>query len=230
MARMPQPFGRPDPLNYFSPSATDPAVSAAVVTFFNAVYAWMSAGLALTALVAWWVSTQPGIIQQILHGPIFIALIIAELILVFTVAAAVRRIPASVATVLFLIYAALNGLTLSVIFLVYAHAVLFSAFMVTAGTFGAMTVYGLVTRRDLSGMGSLLFMGLIGVVLASVVSMFWHNNMLTVIINYVGVLVFVGLTAYDTQRLKSWAIETAGDAALAARLSISGALSRRSTL
>lgn len=226
MARFPQPVGRPGSYgNSYSDAQSGAGASAAVVTFFNAVYAWMAAGLALTAVVGWWLSTRPDLMQQIFRGPVLIGLIIVELILVMTVASAVRRIPTTAATALFLLYAALNGVTLSAIFLVYAHAVIYSAFIVTAGTFGAMTVYGLVTRRDLSGLGSLLFMGLIGIVLATFVSFFWHNSVLTVMINYIGVLIFVGLTAYDTQRLKVWAIETAGDARLAGRLAISGALS-----
>jgi hypothetical protein len=196
----------------------------AIATFFNAVYAWMCAGLALTGAVAFWVSSQPELMAHVIHGPLFIICIVAELALVFTVAAAVRRISAGVATALFMLYAALNGLTLSVVFLAYTHAVLSGAFIITAGMFGAMSLYGHVTRRDLTGLGSLLFMGLIGVVLASVVSIFWHNSMLSTIINYVGVFVFVGLTAYDTQKLRQYAVATQGNAAAAARLSVNGAL------
>jgi len=127
--------------------------------------------------------------------------------------------------VLFLVYAALNGVTLSGIVLYYAHAAIASAFVVTAGMFAAMSLYGFVTRRDLTAWGSLLFMGLIGLILASVVSLFWHNTLLQVAINYLGVLIFVGLTAYDTQRLKVIALQTAGAPQLAARLAVSGALS-----
>lgn len=158
------------------------------------------------------------------QSPVLIVLIIAELALVWTVAAAVRRISASAATVLFLIYAALNGLTLSVIFLLYTHAAIASAFIVTAGMFGAMSLYGFITKRDLTSMGAFLFMGLIGIILASVVSIFWHNTILTVLINYIGAFIFLGLTAYDTQKLKQMALATQGNAALAARLSITGAL------
>ena len=100
-----------------------------------------------------------------------------------------------------------------------------SAFAITAGMFGTMSLYGFVTKKDLTAMGSFLFMALIGLVIASVVSIFWHNSMLEVLINYIGVIIFVGLTAYDTQKLKQIAIMTSGNAALAARLSISGALS-----
>jgi FtsH-binding integral membrane protein len=185
----------------------------------------MAAGLAVTALVAWWVASRPDLLRQIFSPGLLIVLIIAQLALVWTVSAAIRRISATTATVLFLIYAALNGLTLSIIFLAYAHAVIFSAFIITAGMFGAMSLWGFITRRDLTGMGGLLFMGLIGLILASVVSLFWHNTVLTVLINYIGVAIFLGLTAYDTQKLKQMAVATQGDAALAARLSITGALS-----
>ncbi len=224
MAQYPQPIGGGGPSGrpYFSEGSA--AAPRAVVTFFNAVYAWMAAGLALTAVIGWYVSTRPDVMQMVFRPIVLIPLIIIQFVLVGTVAAAVRRIPTSAATVLFLLYAALNGLTLSGIFLVYAHAVIFTAFIVSAGMFAAMTVFGLVTQRDLSGMGSFLFMALIGLVIASVVNVFWYSNVLSAIINYVGVLIFVGLTAYDTQKLKAWAYETASDTALAARLSISGAL------
>jgi FtsH-binding integral membrane protein len=214
----------PNPYQPSQPVELDYGRAGVVARFFNAVYAWMAAGLAVTAAVAWWVSTQPQLMQSIFRGPALLILVIVELVLVGVVAGAVNRIGATAATVLFMLYAALNGLTLSVILLVYAHAVIASAFVITAGTFAAMSLYGFVTRRDLTALGSLLFMGLIGIVLASLVSIFWHPTWLTVAINYIGVLVFVGLTAYDTQRLKMIAIQTEGNPALAARLSVSGAL------
>lgn len=221
MSRSPNPFGGADP---YSVGYESGAGSMVVVRFFNAVYAWMAAGLALTAVVAWWISTQPQLLRTIISGPMWIVLVIAELALVWTISAAVQRISAGVATALFLLYAALNGLTLSVIFLMYAHATLASAFVVTAGMFGAMSLYGMVTRKDLSGFGTYLFMALIGLILASVINIFLHMSALTAIINYVGVFIFVGLTAYDTQKLKVIAMQTSGNAALAARLSINGAL------
>ena len=221
MARMPNPFGpsRPYEMQYESRAEV-----ATVARFFNAVYAWMAAGLALTAVVAWWVSTRPDLMAQIFRGPVIIGLVIAQLALVFTISAATQRLGAGAATALFLLYSALNGLTLSVIFLQYPHATLAGAFLITAGMFGGMSVFGFVTKRDLSGMGSLLFMALIGLILASVVSIFWRNSVLTTVINYAGVLIFVGLTAYDTQRLKQIAVATANDPAAAARYSVNGAL------
>lgn len=220
MSSMQHPFdySRRRPLDY----AQGDAQLLAVRRFFNSVYAWMSAGLALTAVVGWLVAGHPQILQQIGAG--IWVLVIAELVLVGVISAATQRISATTATLLFMLYAALNGVVLSVLFLVYAHAVLASAFAVTAGMFGVMSLYGFITRRDLSGMGSLLMMGLWGVIIASIVSIFWHNSFLQVAINYVGVLVFVGLTAYDTQMLKGWALATSENPTLAARLSVNAAL------
>ena len=200
------------------------ADSATVAQFFNAVYAWMAAGLALTAVIAWWVSDQPALMAQIFRGPMLIVLIIVELALVFVISAATQKINATAATILFLLYSAINGLTLSVVFLIYTQASLASTFAVTAGTFAATSVYGYVTKRDLSSLGSILFMGLIGLVIASIVNIFWANSTLYWIITYAGVLIFVGLTAYDTQKLKQIAYQTTHNPALAARLSVNGAL------
>jgi FtsH-binding integral membrane protein len=196
-----------------------------VTQFFNAVYAWMAAGLALTAVVAWYVSNDPMLMRRIFSGPTLIGLIIAELGLVLVIGRAINKISTGVATGLFLLYSALNGLTLSAIFIVYAHSTIASAFIVTAGTFGAVSLYGFVTKTDLTRLGSFLFMALIGLILASVVNMFMASSTLHWIITYAGVLIFVGLTAYDTQKLKLIAIETENNPALAARLSIIGALS-----
>src|SRR5215212_8410945 len=139
MSQIPNPFnaGRVGELNYQSRVG-----SSSVASFFNAVYAWMAAGLALTAVVAWWVSTRPDLMQTIFRGPVLLLLIIAELALVFTISAAINKISAGPATALFLLYSALNGLTLSAIFVIYAHATLAGAFIVTAGMFGAMSLYG----------------------------------------------------------------------------------------
>ena len=221
MSQFPSPFQRSRPFDLEYGQQLDAGV---IARFFNSVYAWMAAGLAITAAVAWFVSSRPDILQQIFSPGILIFLVIAELALVWTVSAAIQRIGATAATALFLLYAALNGLTLSVILLVYTHAVIASAFVITAGMFGATSLYGFVTRRDLTSLGAYLFMALIGLILASVVSIFWHPTMLTVAINYLGVLIFIGLTAYDTQRLKFIALQTQNDPSMAARLSISGAL------
>jgi hypothetical protein len=219
MSTFPSPQQQPFSLDYGRT-----ADAGVIARFFNNVYAWMAAGLAVTAGVAWWTSTQPQVMQHIFGSGLMWVLIIAELALVWTISSALQRIGPVAATVLFMIYAALNGLTLSVVLLVYAKALIASAFLVTAATFGATSVYGFVTRRDLTSLGAYLFMGLIGIIIASVVSMFWHPTWLTVVINYVGVFLFIGLTAYDTQRLKNLALQTQEDGTLAARLSITGAL------
>lgn len=219
MSMFPNSFQGPQPLEYGT--SADVGV---IARFFNTVYAWMAAGLALTAAVAWWTSTQPQLLQNIYGTGLWIVLFIVELVLVFTVSAAIRRIGPAMATVLFMLYAAINGLVLSVILLEYAHAQIASAFFITAGTFGATSVYGFVTRRDLTSLGAYLFMGLIGIIIASVVSIFYHPTWLVVAINYIGVFLFIGLTAYDTQRLKGIALQTANDGTLAARLAITGAL------
>ena len=221
MSQFNSPFGPAQPLPLDYEQRIDRGVLA---RFFNAVYAWMAAGLGITALVAYWVSTQPDFWQHIGRGTILV-LFIVELVLVGTVAGAIRRINATTATVLFLIYAAINGIVLSGMFLVYTHAAIASAFVVTAGMFAATSLWGYLTRRDLTSFGGFLFMGLIGLIIASIVSIFWHPTMLTVLINYIGVFIFMGLAAYDTQRLKIIALQTANDGALAARLAISGALS-----
>ena len=221
MSSMPNPFGtaRPGTLGY--ESSTD---SVTLVQFFNSVYAWMASGLALTAVVAWWVSTQPQIIRAIFGSGLIWVLFIAQLGLVFGLSAAVTKISSTVATALFMVYAALNGETLSIIFLAYRMPSIAGAFVVTAGMFGAMSIYGFTTKRDLTRMGSLLFMALIGLIIASVVNLFWANSTLYWIVTYAGVLIFVALTAYDTQKLRYIAAQTAGDREMSARLSIYGAL------
>ena len=219
MSRMPNPFQPVAPLEY----GRD--VDAGVIArFFNSVYAWMAAGLALTATVAWFVSQQPQLMKSVLGGPGVFVILIAQLALVWVVSGSINRIGATAATALFLLYAALNGVVFSIILLVYAKAVIASAFIITAGMFGATSLYGFVTKRDLTSLGAYLFMGLIGLIIASFVSFFYHPTWLTVLINYVGVFIFIGLTAWDTQRLKVIALQTQNNPALAARLSISGAL------
>ncbi|HEX5243457.1 MAG TPA: Bax inhibitor-1/YccA family protein [Tepidisphaeraceae bacterium] len=192
--------------------------------FFNAVYGWMCVGLAITGAVAWIVATDYQ--SMALMGKGIWLLFIVEIVLVMAVAGAINRINATVATILFLIYSAINGVILSGIFLVYAHnqGTLASAFFISAGTFGAMSLYGMFTKTNLAPLGRYLFMGLIGIIIASIVSIFWHNSLLEVAINYIGVLLFVALTAYDTQRLKGIAVQTQDSPSMAARMAIVGSL------
>jgi FtsH-binding integral membrane protein len=218
MSRFPSPYERPQDLDYQSRVGTS-----TVASFFNAVYAWMCAGLATTALVAWWASTQPQLMGS-LRGAGMLVLFLATIGLVVAITRAINALSATAATALFLLYSALMGLMLSALFIVYAHATLAAAFVVTAGTFGAVSLYGFVTKTDLTRMGSFLFMALIGLIIASVVNIFMHSPALYWLITYAGVLIFVGLTAYDTQKLKEIAYQTESNPALSARLSIVGAL------
>ncbi len=198
--------------------------SQVLVTFFNTVYAWMAVGLATTALVAWIVSGNSTAMAAIFNPAALIVLFIAQIALVIAISAAINKISAGVATAMFVLYAALMGMTLSAIFLVYALGTIATAFVATAGMFGAMSLVGFITKKDLSSLGSFLFMGLIGLVIASIVNIFWANSTLDWIITYAGIAIFLGLTVYDTSRLKQIAYATAGDQAMAARLAISGAL------
>jgi uncharacterized protein len=202
----------------------DYAVGASMASFMNAVYAWMCVGLGVTAVVAWCISLNPAAMRAIFSPLTLIVLFVAEIGLVIAISRAVNQISAGAATGLFLVYSALNGLTLSAIFLVYALPTIGAAFITSAAMFGTMSLIGFVTKKDLSGLGSLLFMGLIGLIIASIVSMFWASTALMWIINYAGVVIFLGLTAYDTQMLRNLSAQTAGDPALAARLAVSGAL------
>lgn len=203
--------------------SNDAAGTAAIVRFFNSVYAWMAAGLALTAVVAWYVSSQPHLLQTV-FGPSRFLFIIVEFGLVLAITWGLNRMNAVVATTLFMIFAGLNGLTLSVLFLFYAKSTLGTTFAITAGTFGITSIYGMATQRDLTKFRSLLYMSLIGLVLASIVNIFVGSTALEWLISYAGVALFVGLTAFDTQRLKMMALQSQGDNATSARLSVYGAL------
>jgi len=179
------------------------AVAAEQQRFMVRVYNWMGAGLAMTGGVSWYVSTSETILNLLITQPIlFFGLLIAELGLVFYLAARVMQMDVGQAMGVFFLYAGLNGVTLAPLFLLYTTASLASTFFVTAGMFGAMSFYGYTTKKDLTSWGGFLFMGLIGIIIASVVNMFLHNSMLYWIISYAGVLIFVGLTAYDTQKIK----------------------------
>ncbi|PKN41540.1 MAG: hypothetical protein CVU60_11020 [Deltaproteobacteria bacterium HGW-Deltaproteobacteria-18] len=171
--------------------------------FLRGVYNWMSLGLGLTAVVAYTVANTPAIAQVIFANPIiFWGMIIAQFGLVLAISGGVHRLSAGTATGLFLLYSALTGATLSSILLVYTAASIFKAFIVCTGMFAAMSVYGATTKKDLTGWGSFLFMGLIGIILASVVNIFMASSALDFVISGIGVLIFTGLTAYDTQKLK----------------------------
>ncbi|MFH1672697.1 MAG: Bax inhibitor-1/YccA family protein [Pseudomonadota bacterium] len=196
--------------------------------FVRSVYNWMAVGLGVTGLVAFYVANSPAMLKLIFGNKlIFFGLIIGELALVFSISARVNKMRASTATGLFVLYAALNGATLSVIFLMYTASSITSTFFICAATFVACSVYGMTTKRDLTSLGGFLTMGLIGIIIASVVNMFMRSSGMSMIISYIGVIVFVGLTAYDTQKLKTMALsQPAGlDAGVVRKGAILGALS-----
>jgi FtsH-binding integral membrane protein len=206
------------------PYEGSPAIVAAN-GFFPRVYGWMTAGLGLTALAALFTLATPALLQAIFENKlVFYGLMIGELGLVIALSAAINRIGALTATLMFLLYSILNGVTLAAIFLVYTQSSIANAFVVTAGTFAAMSLYGMATKRDLTGLGSFMFMGLIGIVIASVVNIFMQSAMITWVVSYIGVLVFVGLTAYDTQKLKRIGQQSFADGASLQKAAILGAL------
>ncbi|MFD0709289.1 hypothetical protein CE143_07760 [Photorhabdus luminescens] len=172
-------------------------------TYMAQVYGWMTCGLLLTAFVAWYVSQNQDIVEYIFSNSVlFYGVIIAQFGLVFVLSGMINRMGASLATGLFMLYSALTGLTLSSIFVIYTIGSVASTFVVTAGMFGALSFYGYTTKRSLSGLGSFLFMGLIGIILASLINLWLKSEALTWAVTYIGVVIFAGLTAYDTQKLK----------------------------
>lgn len=171
-------------------------------SFIQRVYQWMAAGLALTGFIAFWAAGNTGLMQA-LNGGLFIVLMIVEIGLVIWLSSQALKLSPMAATAGFLVYSALNGLTLSFIFLVYTHASIASTFFITAATFAAVSLYGWTTKKDLTSVGGILTMALIGLIIASLVNLFLQSPALYWIISYVGVGIFIGLTAYDTQQLKA---------------------------
>jgi uncharacterized protein len=181
-----------------------------VTSFLRSVYGWMFAGLGITAVTAFVVSGSPLILQLMTSGFIWV-LFIAQLGLVFFLSAKVNSLAPTTAAGLFIVYSALVGLTTSIILLVYTGSSIVMTFTITAGMFGSMAVFGTVTKRSLAGVGQFFFMGLIGLIIASVVGIFWQSDALQFVISIVGVLVFTGLTAWDAQRLKQMALSLPPD-------------------
>ena len=194
-----------------------------VNSFIRSVYNWMAIGLALTGFTAFYVSGNETLMRAIFGNPVLLfGLIFGELGLVFYLSARVQKIQASTATALFVAYSVLNGVTLSSIFMVYTSTSIVSTFFICALTFSACSVYGMVTKRDLTSMGGFMMMGLIGIIVASLVNMFFKSSAMAMLISYVGVIVFVGLTAYDTQKLKNMALTQPAD--------LSGAVVRKGAI
>ena len=180
-----------------------------VTAFLRSVYGWMFVGLGITAAVAFFVAASPQIVLTIASIPFgYIGLFLVQIGLVVYLSARVNSMSSATAGLLFVIYSALTGITISFVLLAYTGESVASTFVVASGMFGAMALYGTTTSRSLAGWGQFLFMGLIGVVLASVVGIFWHNDAFQFVLGFVGVIVFTGLAAYDAQRLKQMALTT----------------------
>ena len=202
------------------------AVSEVQTSFVLKVYNWMTMGLALTALVALGIEVAvPGVRWIMLENPIiFYGLLIMELAIVWGLSAAISKIPALLATLIFLFYAGLNGVTFSIIFLVYELGSIAYTFFICAAMFGATSVFGFVTKMDLSRIGGILMMALVGLIIASVVNIFVASSTLDWIISYAGVIIFVGLTAYDTQKIKRMSVGIDSSSEEGGKASIMGAL------
>ena len=200
--------------------------SVAMPILMRKVYLWMCLALGITAITAYGVASSPAIAEIIFGNPImYLVLILAELGLVFYISARLEKISLTTGTLLFAIYSAVNGLTLAVILFAYSPTIIAKAFVVTAGTFGAMAFVGYTTKLDLSKMGSILFMALIGIIIASVVNIFVKSDMFDLIICYVGVLIFVGLTAWDVQKIKTMLMMSSDTGEHGQKIALMGALS-----
>ncbi|MDO5536555.1 MAG: Bax inhibitor-1/YccA family protein [Desulfovibrionaceae bacterium] len=212
--------------NFNTQARTYQSTFSVAAEYMRHVYTWMTVGLVLTACVALAVASSPSIAAAIFSNSIIpIVLIVAQFGIVIAISAAVHRMSAPMATAMFLLYAALTGVTLSSIFIVYPIGSIANAFFTCAGMFLAMSIYGTVTKRDLSGMGTFLFMGLIGIIIASIVNIFLGSSMMDFVISVCGVLVFTGLTAYDTQKLRQFgAMAPLDDGTAVRRGAILGAL------
>lgn len=208
-------------------SNEDKRVAQASAAILKDVYLWMTSALVISGLTAMLVAGNPTLINTIFSSKFgFIAIILAQLGLVMLISSRINKLSVLTATVLFILYAALTGVTLSSIFLVFTQESITSVFFITAGTFAVISAFGYITKKDLSSIGNILFMGLIGIIIASVVNWFLHSEMLYWIVSYVGVLIFVGLTAYDTQKIKQMAIEYSdGNFEITKKVALIGALS-----
>jgi len=213
------------PRPVIGPAPISPSASLAIPSFLARVYAWMAAGLMTTALAAFLTLSSPALFSAVFGNRlVFFGLLFAELGLVVWLSGLVGKISSVTASAVFLFYSALNGVTMASIFLIYTSSSIASTFAVAGGTFAAMSVYGLVTKRSLDGVGSFAFMGLIGVIIASVVNLFLKSDMLGFVLSCAGVIVFVALTAYDTRKLKMMAATVDGRSEEGRRGAISGAL------
>ena len=202
------------------------SMSAAFPVLMRKVYLWMTMALVITGFTAYYVATNEMLITALVTNQIlFWGLAIGELALVIGLTAAINRLSLTTATLMFVLYSVINGATMSFIFLLYTASSITSVFFITAGTFAAMALFGYFTKTDLTSMGKFLLMALIGIIIATIVNIFTKSQGLAVILNYLGVLVFVGLTAYDSQKIKQM-LQMAPDAGEGAqKIALLGALS-----
>lgn len=187
--------------NYYDKGQTLAQSSVFAVLMRN-VYIWMTCGLAMTALTAMIVGRNENWVYTLATSGMYWGLLIAEVVLVIFLSARINKMSFATAGLMFAAYAILNGVTMSIIMLAYTAESIAQAFFVTAGTFGAMSLVGFFIKKDLSAMGRTLMMALIGLIIATIVNIFWQNSMMASILNYAGVIIFVALTAYDTQKIK----------------------------
>ena len=201
-------------------------VSAAFPILMRKVYVWMTLALVITGLTAYGVATTPSVLQAIYGNKLlFWGMVIGEFALVIGVTAGINRLSLSTATLLFILYSVINGAFLSYVFLAYTASSVSMVFFITAGTFGTMAAIGYFTKTDLSSMGKILFMALIGLIIATLVNVFVKSDGLTMILNYVGVLIFVGLTAWDSQKIKNMLLQAPDAGEAAQKIALLGALS-----
>jgi len=224
MTRFPGQFqgvaSRGEPLGYESQ-----ADSITVSQFFNMVYAWMCVGLALTAVVGWYVAHTPGI-RDVVYASRggYVVIALAAFAVAWFVQSQAGRLSVGVSTALFLVYATVIGALLAGIFIIYPARTLVAAFVLTGGTFGAMSIYGFVTKRDLSRMGSIFIMLAFGFIIASFVNLWLASNALSWVITYAILILFIGITAYETQMLRNMAIQFGNNREMATRYAIVGSL------
>ncbi len=211
-------------LNANQPTSSIVVDEAASRSFIVKVYWWMTLALAITGLVAVATAANPDIMNAVVNTPAFLVVVVAQLVLVIALSAVIRKLSAGVATGLFIVYSALTGLTFSMLFLIYTATSIAQVFFITAGTFGLVSVYGYVTHRDLTSIGNLAFMALIGLILASIVNIFLASSTLDWILTIVGILIFVALIAYDTQRIKRMALSVGEDGEVQRKAAVIGAL------
>ena len=202
------------------------SMSAAFPVLMRKVYVWMTLALVITGVTAYGVATSPGLMMAIATNKLlFWGLIIAEFGLVVAISAAINKLSLTTATLLFVLYSVINGATLSFIFAICTMSSIASVFFITAGTFAVMAVIGYTTKKDLTSMGKILFMALIGIIIATIVNIFLKSTGLQMIVSYLGVLIFVGLTAYDSQKIKQMLLMAPDAGEGAQKIALLGALS-----